>query len=102
MIEKSYLRSNYYTLAQQKVDIPPPWWTERNGEEDEEQRTEHSVPAQETSRRVDHFKWSTDNSQILIAEYQAEGRNLDIEFMLIHEFKRWTAWSAEFKSGTLN
>jgi len=43
---------------------------------------EHPVPA-EKSGRVDHFKWLTDNSQILIAECQAEGRNL-IENLILN------------------
>jgi len=62
---------------------------EYNREEGAEQRTEHPVPAEEKSGRVDHLKWSRDNSQILTAECQAEGRNLDTELMLIYDFKSY-------------
>jgi len=60
---------------------------EYNGKEDTEQMTEHPVPAEERSGRIDHFKWSTDNRQMLIAECQTEERNVDTELTLIHEFK---------------
>jgi len=63
---------------------------ELNGEEGAEQRTEHSVPAEKRSVRVDRLKWSTDNSQMLTAKSQAEGRNLDTKFTLIYEFKPGT------------
>jgi len=50
----------------------------------------YPVSAEERSGRIDHLKWSTDNSQMLTAECQAERRNLDIECTLIHEFKSGT------------
>jgi len=59
-----------------------------SGEKGVKQMTEHPVSVKERSGRADHFKWSTDNSQMLTVEYQAEGRNFDTEFMLTHEFKR--------------
>jgi len=59
---------------------------ERNREESTAQENEHSVPAEERSGRADHSK-STDNSPMLPAECQAEGRNLDTDITLIHEFK---------------
>jgi len=49
---------------------------ERNGEENAAQEIERSVPAEERTGRPDYYKWLTDDSQILIAECQAEGQNL--------------------------
>jgi len=63
---------------------------ERNKEKNIVQGTEHSVPTEERSGRVDHFRQSTDDSPMFSAECQAEKRNLDIDIPLIYEFKSRT------------
>jgi len=62
-----------------------------SGEKGAKQMTEHPVPAEERNGKADHFKWSTDNSQMLTVEYQAEGRNFDTKFTLTREFKPGTS-----------